>query len=74
MPCSVTISPIDAVAAILASDDDNTTIIGNVTKHCSKTEFKCCPDWYTPAEGKDYKGCPTFVLGAFLKVFFVKKY
>lgn len=64
----------DPVVDILDNDYiDNTTIIGNVTKHCSKTEFKCCPDWYTPAEGKDYKGCPTFVLGAFFKVF-VKKY
>ncbi|KAL3087023.1 hypothetical protein niasHS_005262 [Heterodera schachtii] len=32
-------------------------------KHCSKTEFGCCPDWNTPAEGPNYAGCPKFVLG-----------
>ncbi|TKR89373.1 hypothetical protein L596_013487 [Steinernema carpocapsae] len=35
----------------------------NVTIHCSKTDFGCCPDWYTPAEGEDHAGCPEFVLG-----------
>ena len=37
--------------------------VGNVTKHCSKSEFGCCPDWTTPAEGRDNAGCPEFILG-----------
>ncbi|KAK0412851.1 hypothetical protein QR680_006447 [Steinernema hermaphroditum] len=35
----------------------------NVTIHCSKTKFGCCPDWYTAAEGENHAGCPQFVLG-----------
>uniref|UniRef100_A0A915C8V4 Papilin n=1 Tax=Parascaris univalens TaxID=6257 RepID=A0A915C8V4_PARUN len=42
---------------------DNVTA-ENITVHCSKTEFGCCPDWTSPAEGKDNKGCPVFVQGA----------
>lgn len=41
---------------------DNVTI-ENVTLHCSKSEFGCCPDWTTRAEGKNNSGCPIFVLG-----------
>ncbi|KAK6040480.1 hypothetical protein COOONC_22014 [Cooperia oncophora] len=37
---------------------------GNATMHCSKSEFGCCPDWVTPAEGKNNAGCPTFTLGS----------
>lgn len=37
---------------------------GNQTIHCSKTEFGCCPDWYTPAERPNYGGCTSFVLGS----------
>ncbi|KAK6029072.1 Kunitz/Bovine pancreatic trypsin inhibitor domain protein, partial [Ostertagia ostertagi] len=36
---------------------------GNGTMHCSKSEFGCCPDWFTPAEGPNNAGCPEFVLG-----------
>ncbi|VDL77182.1 unnamed protein product [Nippostrongylus brasiliensis] len=36
----------------------------NATMHCSKSEFGCCPDWFTPAEGPGNAGCPVFVLGA----------
>ncbi|PAV70271.1 hypothetical protein WR25_24086 isoform C [Diploscapter pachys] len=36
---------------------------GNATIHCSKTQFGCCPDWFTPAEGKNNEGCETFELG-----------
>uniref|UniRef100_A0A7I5EDG0 Papilin n=1 Tax=Haemonchus contortus TaxID=6289 RepID=A0A7I5EDG0_HAECO len=36
----------------------------NATMHCSKSEFGCCPDWFTPAEGPNNAGCPVFVLGA----------
>ncbi|VDM61275.1 unnamed protein product [Angiostrongylus costaricensis] len=36
----------------------------NSTKHCSKTEFGCCPNWVTPANGPNNAGCPIFVLGA----------
>ncbi|ETN71695.1 hypothetical protein NECAME_19214, partial [Necator americanus] len=39
----------------------------NVTMHCSKSEFGCCPDWFTPAEGPNNAGCPVFVLGVFLE-------
>lgn len=35
----------------------------NETKHCTKTEFGCCPDWTTIAQGKNNEGCPEFVLG-----------
>lgn len=68
--CSATIPPTtkDEVAALLGAENDNTTLAGNATKHCSKTEFGCCSDWYTAAEGTDYKGCPTFVLGNFLNI------
>uniref|UniRef100_A0A914S533 BPTI/Kunitz inhibitor domain-containing protein n=1 Tax=Parascaris equorum TaxID=6256 RepID=A0A914S533_PAREQ len=41
---------------------DNVTA-ENITVHCSKTEFGCCPDWTSSAEGKDNKGCPVFVQG-----------
>ncbi|CAJ0561770.1 unnamed protein product, partial [Mesorhabditis spiculigera] len=52
--------------ATLVEDDifGNSTDGGNATIHCSKTEFGCCPDWSTPAEGKNNEGCPEFVLGA----------
>ncbi|CDW53015.1 protein mig c; protein mig b; protein mig a [Trichuris trichiura] len=37
---------------------------GNETEiHCSKSEFGCCPDWTTPAEGEDNLGCPLYELG-----------
>lgn len=37
---------------------------GNMTEiHCSKTEFGCCQDWYSAAEGPDFAGCPEFELG-----------
>lgn len=42
------------------------SIYDNETKHCSKTEFGCCPDWTTIAEGKNNEGCPQFVLGVYL--------
>lgn len=32
-------------------------------KHCSRTEFGCCPDWYTAAEGKNFLNCPEIELG-----------
>ncbi|KIH45173.1 thrombospondin type 1 domain protein, partial [Ancylostoma duodenale] len=35
----------------------------NATMHCSKSEFGCCPDWFTAAEGPNNAGCPVFVLG-----------
>ena len=38
-------------------------LTGNETLHCSKSEFGCCPDWYSPAEGEANLGCPMFVLG-----------
>uniref|UniRef100_A0A915Q5B9 Papilin n=1 Tax=Setaria digitata TaxID=48799 RepID=A0A915Q5B9_9BILA len=41
----------------------NYTYDNETSKHCSKTEFGCCSDWITPAEGKDNQGCPQFVLG-----------
>lgn len=39
----------------------------NATIHCSKTEFGCCPDWYTPAEGPNNQGCEEFVLGELIE-------
>ncbi|KAI1722741.1 ADAMTS-like protein 2 [Ditylenchus destructor] len=63
VPCSVTIPP-QTVEDILGGEDENGTMGQNITKHCSKTEFGCCPDWYTPAESTDYAGCPEFTLGA----------
>ncbi|CAB3397113.1 unnamed protein product [Caenorhabditis bovis] len=42
----------------------NETADGNATIHCSKTEFGCCPDWYTPASGKNNEGCDEYILGA----------
>lgn len=37
----------------------------NETRHCAKTEFGCCPDWITIAEGANNEGCPEFVLGVY---------
>ncbi|CAI4225042.1 unnamed protein product [Auanema sp. JU1783] len=59
---------VDCKAANLTATEDfdllgNETIDGNATIHCSKTEFGCCPDWYTPASGKNNEGCESFVLG-----------
>uniref|UniRef100_A0A1I7RSD0 Papilin n=1 Tax=Bursaphelenchus xylophilus TaxID=6326 RepID=A0A1I7RSD0_BURXY len=73
--CEVTNEETGEVASILCAAANETLEIadlllgnetedGNATKHCSKTEFGCCPDWYTPAEGKDFLGCPEFILGA----------
>ncbi|GMT09209.1 hypothetical protein PFISCL1PPCAC_506 [Pristionchus fissidentatus] len=39
-------------------------LMSNATLHCSKTEFGCCPDWYTPATGPANGGCDAFVQGA----------
>uniref|UniRef100_A0AC34GKC7 Uncharacterized protein n=1 Tax=Panagrolaimus sp. ES5 TaxID=591445 RepID=A0AC34GKC7_9BILA len=50
---------VDALDLFLSNDTDE-----NATIHCSKTEFGCCPDWYTPAEGPNKEGCPEFILGA----------
>ncbi|KAK6107830.1 Kunitz/Bovine pancreatic trypsin inhibitor domain family protein [Brugia pahangi] len=55
---------------MLLDDEDDLFLngtSGNATttaKHCSKTEFGCCPDWITIASGKNNEGCPEFVLGA----------
>ncbi|KAI6186600.1 hypothetical protein M3Y98_00150400 [Aphelenchoides besseyi] len=58
----------DDIANLLLGDGQggNETEVGgeNATVRCSKTEFGCCPDWYTPAEGPKYHGCPDFVLGS----------
>lgn len=64
--CSFTISPSnnDEIENLLLSI--NATESENSTKHCSKTKFGCCPDWYTPAEDKNQKGCIKFKLGFFL--------
>uniref|UniRef100_A0A915E0B4 Uncharacterized protein n=1 Tax=Ditylenchus dipsaci TaxID=166011 RepID=A0A915E0B4_9BILA len=62
MPCSATISP--EVQELLEAVEDGNATVSNMTKHCYKTEFKCCPDWYTPAEGINNEGCPQFTLGA----------
>lgn len=43
--------------------EDMLNMSGNGTIHCSKTEFKCCPDWYTAADGANNLGCPEFELG-----------
>ncbi|OZC05173.1 hypothetical protein X798_07848 [Onchocerca flexuosa] len=53
------------IEKMLVDDDDlfSNTTYDNETKHCSKTEFGCCPDWITTAEGKNNLGCPQFVLG-----------
>ncbi|KAI6189901.1 hypothetical protein M3Y97_00058300 [Aphelenchoides bicaudatus] len=59
--CSAINKTSDFAEALLLGND---TDVENQTIHCSKTEFGCCPDWYTPAEGKDFAGCPEFVLGA----------
>lgn len=37
--------------------------------HCSKTEFGCCPDWYTAANGTDFVGCPEFEIGSVLQFY-----
>ncbi|VDO17995.1 unnamed protein product, partial [Brugia timori] len=55
---------------MLLDDEDDLFLNGTsgnattTTKHCSKTEFGCCPDWITIASGKNNEGCPEFVLGA----------
>ncbi|GMR58285.1 hypothetical protein PMAYCL1PPCAC_28480, partial [Pristionchus mayeri] len=47
------------------TDVEEGDLMGNETTiHCSKTEFGCCPDWYTPASGAGNEGCETFVQGA----------
>ncbi|CAD6186601.1 unnamed protein product [Caenorhabditis auriculariae] len=51
-------------ATLLEGDLFGNGTDANGTVHCSKTEFGCCPDWYTPAEGKNKEGCPEFELGA----------
>ncbi|KAH7730490.1 thrombospondin [Aphelenchoides avenae] len=60
IPCASTKEPSLGDALLLSLNDTDE----NATKHCSKTEFGCCPDWYTPAEGPSFAGCPSFVLGA----------
>lgn len=57
--CSATKEPSLGEALLLSVNETDE----NATKHCSKTDFGCCPDWYTPAEGPDFAGCPSFVLG-----------
>ncbi|KAL3985162.1 Kunitz/Bovine pancreatic trypsin inhibitor domain family protein [Acanthocheilonema viteae] len=57
---------IDAIEKLLLDVEDlffNGTY-DNETKHCTQTEFGCCPDWTAIAEGKNNEGCPQFVLGA----------
>ncbi|GMS79468.1 hypothetical protein PENTCL1PPCAC_1643 [Pristionchus entomophagus] len=47
------------------TDVEEGDLMGNETTiHCSKTEFGCCPDWYTPAAGAGNEGCESFVQGA----------
>lgn len=41
----------------------------DATLHCSKSKYGCCPDWVTPAEGKNNEGCPKYILGCSLVVF-----
>ncbi|KAI6241997.1 hypothetical protein M3Y99_00276400 [Aphelenchoides fujianensis] len=51
---------------LLSANGGNDTEAGgeNDTIHCSKTEFGCCFDWYTPADGPNYDGCESYVLGS----------
>nr|CAD2169296.1 unnamed protein product [Meloidogyne enterolobii] len=57
IPCT-TIAPSVVVGDLLKAN-----VSENETINCSKTEFGCCPDWYTPAEGPELAGCPVFTLG-----------
>uniref|UniRef100_A0A7E4W9T4 Papilin n=1 Tax=Panagrellus redivivus TaxID=6233 RepID=A0A7E4W9T4_PANRE len=59
VPCGLN-ATVDDLDAFLS----NETEPENVTIHCSKTEFGCCPDWYTTAEGPAHAGCPEFIQGA----------
>uniref|UniRef100_A0A0K0FAQ1 Papilin (inferred by orthology to a D. melanogaster protein) n=1 Tax=Strongyloides venezuelensis TaxID=75913 RepID=A0A0K0FAQ1_STRVS len=55
---------VPCASAISANEDGEFPLPENKTIHCSDTEFGCCPDWYTPATGKNFEGCPQFVLGS----------
>uniref|UniRef100_A0A1I7XIJ1 ADAM_spacer1 domain-containing protein n=1 Tax=Heterorhabditis bacteriophora TaxID=37862 RepID=A0A1I7XIJ1_HETBA len=68
--CQVTnengdVATVECAAANITSD--GTDLFGNETDtnktiHCSKSEFGCCPDWFTAAEGKNNEGCAEFIL------------
>uniref|UniRef100_A0AC35TVW4 Papilin n=1 Tax=Rhabditophanes sp. KR3021 TaxID=114890 RepID=A0AC35TVW4_9BILA len=58
VPCEEEATDIDSSMETILESAQNKTI------HCSSTEHKCCPDWYTPAEGPDFAGCPEFIQGA----------
>ncbi|MFH4974442.1 hypothetical protein AB6A40_001151 [Gnathostoma spinigerum] len=62
---TVQCAPASALNETIEIEDllDNITA-RNESEHCSKSEFGCCPDWYTPATGKDNEGCPIFTQGA----------
>ncbi|PIC23283.1 hypothetical protein B9Z55_017035 [Caenorhabditis nigoni] len=56
-----TIAPITALLEdVFGNETDSAS---NETLHCSKSEFGCCPDWFTAATGKNNEGCPSFTLG-----------
>uniref|UniRef100_A0A914I3N7 Papilin n=1 Tax=Globodera rostochiensis TaxID=31243 RepID=A0A914I3N7_GLORO len=67
IPCADTVlAAANETVELLKMAEDEAIGGTNATdgeKHCSKSEFGCCPDWSTPAEGPNYAGCPKFVLG-----------
>lgn len=63
IPClNVTMHEMNMTGGNITDDD---FLEDNSTKEidCKDTEFGCCPDWYTPANGTNNEDCPIYELG-----------